>query len=143
MGTLENEDTIFEVVDTRKGANNTIKHIGFVKRGKISVNDKLESKVNKEIRMASARNHTATHLLHEALKEVLGDHVNQAGSLVTPERLRFDVTHFEPISKEELKIVEEKVNTAILDALHINCEIYEYKRCKRKRSYGTLWRKVW
>ncbi len=101
IGTLENEDAIFEVVDTRKGANNTIKHIGFVKKGQIKVSDALESKVNKEVRMASARNHTATHLLHEALKEVLGDHVNQAGSLVTPERLRFDVTHFEPISKEE------------------------------------------
>lgn len=138
MGTLENEDTIFEVVDTRKGANNTIKHIGFVKKGKISVNDKLESKVNKEIRMASARNHTATHLLHEALKEVLGDHVNQAGSLVTPERLRFDVTHFEPISKEELKIVEEKVNTAILDALDINCEIMNIKDAKEKGAMALF-----
>ncbi len=97
IGTLENEDAIFEVVDTRKGANNTIKHIGFVKKGQIKVSDALESKVNKEVRMASARNHTATHLLHEALKEVLGDHVNQAGSLVTPERLRIDVTHFETI----------------------------------------------
>ena len=138
MGTLENEDTIFEVVDTRKGANNTIKHMGFVKKGKISVNDKLESKVNKEIRMASARNHTATHLLHEALKEVLGDHVNQAGSLVTPERLRFDVTHFEPISKEELKIVEEKVNTAILDALDINCEIMNIKDAKEKGAMALF-----
>ena len=97
IGTLENEDAIFEVVDTRKGANNTIKHIGFVKKGQIKVSDALESKVNKEVRMASARNHTATHLLHEALKEVLGDHVNQAGSLVTPERIRFDVNHFEKI----------------------------------------------
>ena len=70
--------------------------------------------------MASARNHTATHLLHEALKEVLGDHVNQAGSLVTPERLRFDVTHFEPISKEELDIVERKVNDVILQSLDID-----------------------
>lgn len=138
IGTLENAETIFEVVDTKKGANNTIKHIGFVKKGKISVNDKLESKVNKEIRMASARNHTATHLLHEALKEALGDHVNQAGSLVTPERLRFDVTHFEPISKEELKLVEEKVNTAILDALDINCEIMNIKDAKEKGAMALF-----
>lgn len=138
IGTLENEDSIFEVVDTRKGANNTIKHIGFVRKGKISVNDKLESKVNKEIRMASARNHTATHLLHEALKQVLGDHVNQAGSLVTPERLRFDVTHFEPISKEELKIVEEKVNAAIFDALEINCEIMNIKDAKEKGAMALF-----
>ena len=138
VGTLENEDAIFEVVDTKKGANNTIKHIGFVKKGQISVNDKLESKVNKELRMASARNHTATHLLHEALKEVLGDHVNQAGSLVTPERLRFDVTHFEPISKEELKLVEEKVNKAVLDSLEVNCEIMNIKDAKEKGAMALF-----
>ena len=138
IGTLENEDTIFEVVDTKKGANNTIKHIGFVKKGKISVNDTLVAKVNKDIRMASARNHTATHLLHEALKEVLGDHVNQAGSLVTPERLRFDVTHFVPISKEELKLVEEKVNKAVLDALEINWEIMNIKDAKEKGAMALF-----
>ena len=138
IGTLENEDSIFEVVDTRKGANNTIKHIGFVKTGQIKVSDALESKVNKEVRMASARNHTATHLLHEALKEVLGDHVNQAGSLVTPERLRFDVTHFEPISKEELKAVEEKVNKALLDALEVNCEIMNINDAKEKGAMALF-----
>ena len=138
IGTLENENTVFEVVDTKKGANNTIKHIGFVKKGKISVDDKLESKVDKDTRMASARNHTATHLLHEALKEVLGDHVNQAGSLVTPERLRFDVTHFEPISKEELKLVEQKVNNAILDSLEINCEIMNIKDAKEKGAMALF-----
>ena len=138
IGTLENEDAIFEVVDTRKGANNTIKHIGFVKKGQIKVSDALESKVNKEVRMASARNHTATHLLHEALKEVLGEHVNQAGSLVTPERLRFDVTHFEPISKEELKAVEEKVNKAILDALEVNCEIMNINDAKEKGAMALF-----
>ena len=138
VGTLENEDAIFEVVDTKKGANNTIKHIGFVKKGKISVEDKLESKVNKEVRMASARNHTATHLLHEALKQVLGDHVNQAGSLVTPERLRFDVTHFEPISKEELKVIEEKVNEAILNSLDIKWEIMNIKEAKEKGAMALF-----
>ena len=138
VGTLENEDAIFEVVDTKKGANNTIKHIGFVKKGQIKVSDALESKVNKEVRMASARNHTATHLLHEALKQVLGDHVNQAGSLVTPERLRFDVTHFEPISKEELKVIEEKVNEAILNSLDIKWEIMNIKEAKEKGAMALF-----
>ena len=84
-GILENENAVFEVITTKKGANNTIKHIGIVKKGSINTKDELKSLVNREIRMASARNHSATHLLHKALKETLGEHVNQAGSLVTPE----------------------------------------------------------
>ena len=138
IGTLENEDAIFEVVDTRKGANNTIKHIGFVKKGQIKVSDALESKVNKEVRMASARNHTATHLLHKALKETLGEHVNQAGSLVTPDRLRFDITHFEPISKEELDIIERKVNDVILQSLDIECEVMGINEAKEKGAMALF-----
>lgn len=126
------EDIVIEVTDTRKGANNTIKHIGTVKSGKINVGEDLKTIVDKDVRMASARNHSATHLLHKALKEVLGDHVNQAGSLVTPERLRFDVTHFEAISKDEIKVIEEKVNNAILDALEINCENMSINAAKEK-----------
>ena len=75
----KNEDIVVEVIDTKKGANNTIKHIGIVKSGMINTGEKLSTIVDKEIRMASARNHSATHLLHKALKEVLGEHVNQAG----------------------------------------------------------------
>ena len=131
-GILSNDNVVIEVVDTRKGANNTIKHIGFVKSGEIKVNDKLNTIVNKEVRMASARNHTATHLLHKVLKEVLGEHVNQAGSLVNSERLRFDVTHFEAISKDELKLIEEKVNDAIFDSLEINCENMGINEAKEK-----------
>ena len=112
----KNEDIVVEVIDTKKGANNTIKHIGIVKSGMINTGEKLSTIVDKEIRMASARNHSATHLLHKALKEVLGEHVNQAGSLVTSERLRFDVTHFEAITKEELKVIEE--NKSLSKELH-------------------------
>ena len=118
----KNEDVVLEVIDTKKGPNNTIKHICVVKSGMINVGDVVYTKVDKEVRLASARNHSATHILHKVLKEVLGEHVNQAGSLVTPERLRFDVTHFEAISKDELKLIEEKVNDIIFEALDINCE---------------------
>ncbi|SCH09098.1 MULTISPECIES: alanine--tRNA ligase [unclassified Romboutsia] len=131
-GILSNDNVVIEVIDTRKGANNTIKHIGTVKSGEVKVNDELTTLVNKEIRMASARNHTATHLLHKVLKEVLGEHVNQAGSLVNSERLRFDITHFEAISKDELKVIEEKVNDAILDSLDINCENMGINEAKEK-----------
>lgn len=134
----KNEDIVIEVTDTRKGANNTIKHIGVVKSGMINTNEKLNTLVNKEVRMASARNHSATHLLHKVLKEVLGDHVNQAGSLVTPERLRFDVTHFEGITKDELKLIEEKVNDAILDALEINSENMSINDAKEKGAMALF-----
>lgn len=131
-GLITNENLVVEVLNTKKGANNSIKHIGIIKSGKISNGDKVKTLVDREIRMSSARNHSATHLLHKALKEVLGDHVNQAGSLVTPERLRFDITHFEAISNEELKVIEEKVNNVILSSLDIKCDIMNIKEAKEK-----------
>lgn len=134
----KNEDIVVEVIDTKKGANNTIKHIGVVKSGMINNGEKLATIVNKEIRMASARNHSATHILHKVLKEVLGEHVNQAGSLVTSERLRFDVTHFEAITKEELKVIEEKVNDAILESLDITCENMSINDAKNKGAMALF-----
>ena len=134
----KNEDIVVEVIDTKKGANNTIKHIGIVKSGMINTGEKLSTIVDKEIRMASARNHSATHLLHKALKEVLGEHVNQAGSLVTSERLRFDVTHFEAITKEELKVIEEKVNDVILESLNITFENMSINDAKNKGAMALF-----
>ena len=134
----KNEDIVVEVIDTKKGANNTIKHIGLVKSGMINNGEKLTTIVNKETRMASARNHSATHILHKVLKEVLGDHVNQAGSLVTPERLRFDVTHFEAITNEELKVIEEKVNDIILESLNITCENMSISDAKNKGAMALF-----
>ncbi len=134
----KNEDIVVEVIDTKKGANNTIKHIGIVKSGMINTGEKLSTIVDKEIRLASARNHSATHLLHKALKEVLGEHVNQAGSLVTSERLRFDVTHFEAITKEELKVIEEKVNDVILESLNITCENMSINDAKNKGAMALF-----
>ena len=134
----KNEDIVVEVIDTKKGANNTIKHIGIVKSGMINTGEKLSTIVDKEIRMASARNHSATHLLHKALKEVLGEHVNQAGSLVTSERLRFDVTHFSSITKEELKVIEEKVNDVILESLNITCENMSINDAKNKGAMALF-----
>ena len=134
----KNEDIVVEVIDTKKGANNTIKHIGLVKSGRINTGEKLATIVNKEMRMASARNHSATHILHKVLKEVLGEHVNQAGSLVTPERLRFDVTHFEAITKEELKVIEDKVNDIILESLNITCENMSINDAKNKGAMALF-----
>ena len=128
----KNEDLVVEVLDTKKGPNNTVKHVCIVKSGVIKLEDEVYTTVDKEARLASARNHSATHVLHKVLKEVLGDHVNQAGSLVTPERLRFDVTHFESISKDELKTIEEKVNDIIFEALNITCENMSMNEASQK-----------
>ncbi len=94
-------------------------HKGKVLSGTINVNDLVEVNVDARRRMNIARNHSATHLLHKALRQVLGEHVHQSGSLVAPERLRFDFTHYDAITPEEIKQVEKQVNEAILNNLPV------------------------
>ena len=105
----------------RKPADGIITHVGKVVRGTVTVGDKTIAAVDADRRMAIMRNHTATHLLHAALHKYLGDHARQAGSLVAPDRLRFDFTHPEAVTAEQLAQIEEYVNRAILKnyTLHI------------------------
>ncbi|QSA97145.1 alanine--tRNA ligase [Methylococcus sp. EFPC2] len=103
----------FEVTDTRKQAGDLILHVGRVVSGALRVGAVADARVDEARRRATALNHSATHLLHAALRRVLGDHVAQKGSLVNPERLRFDFSHFEPISAEQLREVERLVNAEI------------------------------
>ncbi|WP_422126806.1 alanine--tRNA ligase [Thioalkalivibrio sulfidiphilus] len=111
-GELLAEGVIFEVTDTRKhGAAHA--HMGRVVEGRIAQGDVLGAKVNQARRQAVVLNHSATHLMHAALREILGDHVQQKGSLVAPDRLRFDFSHFQPVSAEELERIERRVNEAI------------------------------
>lgn len=105
-----------EVTTTRKLPEGTTYHVGIISEGTLHVGDAVTFEVDTERRMSMARNHTATHLLHAALKQVLGNHVNQAGSLVMPDRLRFDFTHFSPVTTEELQQVTDLVNAEILKA---------------------------
>ncbi len=107
------------VTDTKKSADGHFMHEVEVKNGGFKVGDTVTLKVCVKNRLAIGRNHSATHLLHKALKEELGTHVAQAGSLVTPNHLRFDFSHFEAMTKEQLKNVENKVNEKILEALPI------------------------
>src|SRR5690606_13735158 len=90
-----------------------------VDKGILNIGDEVEAKVDYNYRYDIMRNHSATHLLHRALKDVLGEHVNQAGSIVLPDRLRFDFTHFEAVKDEELKEIERIVNEKILEALEV------------------------
>ena len=113
-GELESEFGHIKVTNAKKLPDGTVYHISYVEEGMIKVGDAVEIHVNQGEKLASARNHTATHLLQAALKRVVGSQVNQAGSLVTPERLRFDFTNFEPVSAQQLADVEELVNKVIL-----------------------------
>jgi len=108
-----------QVIYTRKTGDGIYLHEVEIVEGEFSLNDKVTLSVDAENRLDIARNHSATHLLHKALKDVLGSHVAQAGSLVTSSRLRFDFSHFEAMTTEQLKDVESRVNAAILKALPI------------------------
>ncbi len=102
----------FIVKDTQKQGK-SILHIGEVQKGSIRKGDELSAEIDFESRKAISRNHSATHLMHAALRQVLGEHVSQKGSLVDAEKLRFDFSHFEPVKKEELKQIEQIVNAQI------------------------------
>ena len=112
-GRIYNEAFEMEVSDTIKAQNDIIIHRGKVVRGGISPGQTVTLSVDQEIRLAIARNHTATHLLHAVLRQVLGDHVRQSGSLVAPDRLRFDFTHFSALDFETLQEIENLVNYRI------------------------------
>ncbi|MFZ5760649.1 MAG: alanine--tRNA ligase [Thermodesulfobacteriota bacterium] len=113
QGTITTPGGVADINDTVKAGDGIILHKGVVRSGVLQGNEAADLAVTGGRRQAIACNHTATHLLHAALKQVLGDHVKQAGSLVEEERLRFDFTHFSPISHAELKKIESIVNRAI------------------------------
>jgi alanyl-tRNA synthetase len=125
-GELASPGVHFTVVDTQKrGA--AFSHVGRVAQGKIRVGDTLNASVNAERRRATALNHTATHLLHAALRKVLGTHVQQKGSLVAPDRLRFDFSHMQPVTFDELREIERLVNTEIRRNTAAQTEVMDYE----------------
>ncbi|AHM56547.1 alanyl-tRNA synthetase AlaS [Peptoclostridium acidaminophilum DSM 3953] len=149
QGIIEGENFLAEVEDTQKGLNDRIHHEVFVKKGKLSVGQSVKLSVVEEIRMATARNHTATHMLQTALRKVLGEHVEQSGSQVNHEKLRFDFTHFESISKEQLLEVEKIVNINILKSHGIEVKSTTIDEAKKSgatalfgEKYGDIVRMV-
>ncbi len=115
IGELRGKDSLFRVEATQKKLGDLIVHEGVVEEGEISVGQALELDVDHVRRRATRANHSATHILHEALRRVLGEHVQQKGSLVAPDRLRFDFTHPKPLSEEELAEVERISNEVVQD----------------------------
>ncbi|HHJ99157.1 MAG TPA: alanine--tRNA ligase, partial [Actinobacteria bacterium] len=114
-GVLSADDARFAVSDTRFAVPGLVAHVGMLEAGGISVGDTVHASIDVMRRERIRRNHTATHILHWALRRILGDHVRQSGSLVAPERLRFDFTHFEAVSAEQLRRIEEMANHKIME----------------------------
>jgi len=112
-GLLETGAARFEVEDTRKQGGNAFVHIGTLMEGRLRVGDTVEARVDGARRQATVLNHSGTHLLHAALRQVLGNHVQQKGSLVGPDRLRFDFAHYEPVTAVQLAEIEDLVNAQI------------------------------
>ncbi|MDM8560772.1 alanine--tRNA ligase [Candidatus Parabeggiatoa sp. HSG14] len=121
-GLLVQSDAVFEVEDTKKKGKAHI-HLGKLTAGTIQIGDKLQAKIDIPARQSIARNHTATHLMHAALQQILGEHVKQKGSLVDSERLRFDFSHFEPVISEQLTQIERLVNQQILHNTQVQTRI--------------------
>lgn len=129
VGLISSDVFDAEVLDTKKSKNGNTVHKVLVKRGTLTTGKALFS-VDSSVRKSTERNHTATHLLHKALKIVLGTHVNQAGSIVLPDKLRFDFNHFQPMSKEELQKVEDIVNAEVLRATPVVTDLMSMSEAK-------------
>ena len=137
-GTITADGVVFTVTDVQKNKGGKFMHYGHLAQGVLHVGDTVHAAIDMERRKAIQRAHSTTHLLDAALKKVLGDHVHQAGSLVEPDRLRFDFTHFEAISPEELRQVEELVNDAILEGYPVVTEILPIEEAKKKGAVAMF-----
>ena len=127
----------FEITDTQRHGD-AIVHVGVVTGGALSVDAVVEAHVDAEARRATARNHSATHLLHAALRAVLGEHVQQKGSLVAPDRLRFDFSHYEPVTREEIRRIESLVSSWILGNDEACTEIMPLDEAKRSGAVALF-----
>ncbi len=130
-GLISGADGEFKVEETIKLQGGKVGHVGVMEKGMLQVGEAVSTKADGEKRMATAKNHSATHLLHKALRTVLGSHVEQAGSLVAEDRLRFDFTHFSAMTPEELMRVEDMVNAQIQAALPVVTQVMGLEEAKK------------
>ena len=130
-GVVENDGFRFQVSDVQKNKGGKYMHYGRVLSGNVKVGDTVTASIDAKRRRAIQRAHTATHLLHKALQTVLGDHVHQAGSLVEPDFLRFDFTHFSAMTPEELSEVNRLVNESILEGYPVDTKVMDIEEAKK------------
>jgi alanyl-tRNA synthetase len=138
VGTIVGNTGRGTVTDVRWLGGSRISHRLVVEKGSLRAGDGVVARVDVARRKASQRNHTATHLLHAALRSVLGGHVRQSGSLVAPDRLRFDFTHYEPLSDEEISAVEDMVNGRVLDNIPVRASIEAFEDAKAKGAMALF-----
>lgn len=137
-GTIEGKDFVLDVKDVQKAPNGQNLHTVIVRTGIATEAADVVANVEAAERKAVTKNHTATHLLHKALKDTLGTHVNQAGSLVSPDRLRFDFSHFGAVTQEELTKIEQDVNQAIWASLPVDIEEMNIADAKAKGAMALF-----
>ena len=136
-GLLVSDRIRFEVADTQRHGD-AIVHVGVVAGGPLSAGAVVDARVDDRARRATARNHSATHLLHAALRAVLGEHVQQKGSLVAPDRLRFDFSHYEPVNREEIRRIEAMVSSWILDNDEARTDVVPLDDAKRSGAIALF-----
>jgi alanyl-tRNA synthetase len=148
-GVIQTPTGTIEVSDTRFGPGGTIVHEGVVSSGEVREGDPVGARVDPVRREATARSHTATHVLHHTLRQALGEHARQAGSLVAPGRLRFDFTHFEPVHRDVLEEIEERANRRLAEDAPVRAyeTTYEFARSEGAialfgEKYGDIVRVV-
>ena len=138
IGTISSDSFEVEIIDTKKTSKGIVLMVGDVTEGIAKVDSNVHTKIDSKRRNNIRKNHSVTHLLHKALKEVLGTHVNQAGSLVRDDYMRFDFTHFEAISPEDLKKIEEIVNEEIYKALPVDTIITNPEEAAKLGAVGLF-----
>jgi alanine--tRNA ligase len=138
VGVIFTDDAEFVVEDTIKLPGDKIGHIGHVTKGMFTMSDVVEMEVDAKNRENTAKNHSCTHLLHKALREILGNHVEQAGSLVDAHHLRFDFTHFQSLTGEEIRMVEDLVNQEIKAALPVVTEVMDVESAKKSGAMALF-----
>ena len=136
-GVISKGSAKIAIADCRKVGNHHI-HIGHIVSGEFAIGDEVDGQVDQTLRQATALNHSATHLLHEALRQVLGDHVKQKGSLVDSERLRFDFSHGEAVSPEQIRKIEHIVNREVLKNTEVTTDVMGMEDAKAKGAMALF-----